>query len=163
MLRNVAGATVFAVVKYPGTSSNQVCFQATNNSTGARLQIEQTSAGKNAFLARSTDAGTQGTATSTANSSNTFIIHSGRVDYPTRLLENYRNGGLDGSQQNVIETSNTSSDTNSGFITIGANSGGFVALNGDIAEIIVYNRALNTSELAQVHRYLARKWGIQLA
>ena len=34
---------------------------------------------------------------------------------------------------------------------------------GDIAEIIIYNRALAASEITVVNRYLAPKWGITLA
>ena len=36
-------------------------------------------------------------------------------------------------------------------------------LNGEIAEILIYNRALNESELQVVHGYLSKKWGLILA
>jgi hypothetical protein len=72
------------------------------------------------------------------------------------------NGGVSAKANfstNTPSTSDASID-----LTIGGSSTATVPfLNGDIAEIIVYNRALNTSELAQVHKYLSMKWGIQLA
>jgi hypothetical protein len=71
------------------------------------------------------------------------------------------NGGTD--TKNNTQTAALSTSNASFNLEIGSSGGAFPVLNGDIAEIIVYNRALNTSELAQVHRYLARKWGIALA
>jgi len=72
------------------------------------------------------------------------------------------NGGVSAKANfstNTPSTSDASID-----LTIGGSSTATVPfLNGDIAEIIVYNRALNTSELSQVHKYLSMKWGITLA
>jgi hypothetical protein len=62
-------------------------------------------------------------------------------------------------QTNTPSTSNATND----LIIGGSISSTTPFLNGDIGEIIVYNRALNTSELAQVHKYLSMKWGITLA
>jgi hypothetical protein len=39
-------------------------------------------------------------------------------------------------------------------------AGGGRYYNGDICEILVYNRDLTTTELKQVHTYLGQKWGI---
>jgi len=33
-------------------------------------------------------------------------------------------------------------------------------LNGDIAEVIIYNRALSDAEVASIQKYLANKWGM---
>lgn len=35
--------------------------------------------------------------------------------------------------------------------------------NGDIAEVIIYNRALSDAEVASIQKYLANKWGIALS
>jgi hypothetical protein len=72
---------------------------------------------------------------------------------------------LNGGFEQKINTQTATPDTGDAFgnLTIGCPPLGAGGFNGDIAEIIVYNRALNTSELAQVHRYLSRKWGIALA
>jgi len=39
-------------------------------------------------------------------------------------------------------------------------AGGGRYYNGDICEILIYNRDLTTTELKQVHTYLGQKWGI---
>lgn len=36
-------------------------------------------------------------------------------------------------------------------------------LNGDIAELIVYSRALSPAERSSVHRYCAQKYGLAVA
>ena len=48
-------------------------------------------------------------------------------------------------------------------LTIGAASDGTKALVGYIAEIIIYNRSLYASEIAQVNRYLANKYAITIS
>ena len=83
------------------------------------------------------------------------------ANYQNTLLQQYINGALDGEKTDFQASGNTS-NTDSNNISIGAEVT-VTFLNGDIAEIIVYNRALNTSELAQVHKYLSMKWGIALA
>lgn len=44
-------------------------------------------------------------------------------------------------------------------IRIGANSGGALELDGRVAAVLVYNRALGTEELERVENYLAAKYG----
>ena len=45
-------------------------------------------------------------------------------------------------------------------ITIGANNAGAEKMTGEIAEVLLYNRALTATEQAQVGLYLGRKYGI---
>lgn len=56
-----------------------------------------------------------------------------------------------------FEVHNNQPDTNT--LKIGYN-GGLEVFNGDIAEIIMYNRILTQSELSAVHTYLMRKYNI---
>jgi hypothetical protein len=94
-----------------------------------------------------------------ATNTNSVVIQTAKADYSNATLEQFINGTLDGST--TFATSGNTENADSLAIFLGRVSATY--LTGDIAEIIVYNRALNTSELAQVHRYLARKWGIALA
>lgn len=48
----------------------------------------------------------------------------------------------------------------SGALTIGKLSTGGFPYHGDIAEIIIYNRALSDSEVSQVEQYLIDKWAL---
>ena len=52
---------------------------------------------------------------------------------------------------------------NNSSLVIGAATSGAEFLNGDIAEILIYNRALSATERMAVESYLAAKWGITLA
>jgi hypothetical protein len=164
MLRNVAGATVFLVVKYSNTTgANRTSFFLSNgtSATSARIQIRTTTTPRYQVSGRRLDAdSSQNVASNQATSTTNFVVQSAFFNYQNTLLQQYINGAKDGEKTD-FQTAGNTSNTDSAAINIGTDSSSF--LNGDIAEIIVYNRALNTSELAQVHRYLARKWGIQLA
>lgn len=56
--------------------------------------------------------------------------------------------------------SNASTDTP---VTIGNYPGAPRVLGGDIAEIIMYDRALKTEERKAVEQYLGKKWGIKIS
>lgn len=43
----------------------------------------------------------------------------------------------------------------------GTNDGGFESLQGNIGEVLLFNRTLRRSEMQQIEGYLAWKWGIQ--
>jgi hypothetical protein len=63
----------------------------------------------------------------------------------------------------AFQTPGNSSDTDSLRAAIGVAltlTGQF--LNGDIAEIIVYQRAISVEERNSVERYLSVKWGIAI-
>lgn len=45
-------------------------------------------------------------------------------------------------------------------VRVGANASGGEGWNGDIAEIIIYNSALGTTDRESVESYLATKWGL---
>jgi hypothetical protein len=163
MLRNVGGATIFAVVKYPANALGNISFSASvGTSSSARLSLVQDVSNKIQIAGRRLDADSFESAIQPGTITNIFVIHSGILNYSDAKAFNYINGALNGTDDPFQTVGNTS-DTNSNNISIGASGVPSNHLNGDIAEIIVYNRALNTSELAQVHRYLARKWGIALA
>jgi hypothetical protein len=166
MLRNVAGATVFVVVKYSDiVGANRTSFFLSNGTatTSARIQIRTTTTPKYQVLGRRLDAdSSQNVASSQATSTTNFVVQSAFFNYQNTLLQQYINGAKDGEKTD-FQTAGNTSDTDSQNSSIGSDGTPGNFLNGDIAEIIVYNRALNTSELAQVHRYLSRKWGIALA
>ena len=63
-----------------------------------------------------------------------------------------------GSSLTVDLTSSRTINTAAGFIIGNGSSGG--NLTGDVAEIIVYNSALSTSDRQSVESYLSTKWGI---
>lgn len=60
-------------------------------------------------------------------------------------------------------TSGTGLPNSSATSHIGAVSTSSQFMDGDIAEIVIYNRALSTSERAKIEAYLSDKWNIALA
>ncbi len=62
-------------------------------------------------------------------------------------------GNLEGSNGNAANSLPTN-------IAIGARAAGQQNLNGQIAELIFYNRALSSLERGQVETYIAQKWGL---
>ena len=65
-------------------------------------------------------------------------------------------------ENGVLKASNTVSFLQiNGYAFDMAGRAGAYFLDGDIAEVMVYNRALSSNEQAQAGRYLADKYGIQ--
>jgi hypothetical protein len=71
----------------------------------------------------------------------------------------YKNGSVEGSSSSSVNQSDITGLT-LGYQVTPAPSRFW---NGDVAEVIVYNRVLTTTELAQVNGYLAVKYGIVVA
>jgi len=85
-----------------------------------------------------------------------FSLHCTRVDSET--MRTYLNGDLQGSGQapQPNETDQTVWIGRQGLESVG-----FGFYKGDIAEIIVYDRALDDEERTKVEGYLQRKYGIE--
>jgi len=82
---------------------------------------------------------------------------------PFTRLTPYMNGVLDPSAVNEgTSTGSVAADVLIGATRQTVNTGSFYLYNGDIAEIIVYDRALTTTELQKVQSYLAIKYGVTL-
>jgi hypothetical protein len=64
--------------------------------------------------------------------------------------------------KNGITTAGNTSNTDSRSILIGRLATGLSYLNGDIAEVIIFDRILTTQELKNVHYYLAQKYNISV-
>ncbi len=66
--------------------------------------------------------------------------------------------GLDGGTESSIVSGDTS--TMAGTLRLGSNFNGAKFFNGKLAELLVYDAALGTSDIADVQTYLKDKWGI---
>jgi hypothetical protein len=96
---------------------------------------------------------------------NEWIIHEGISDIANNSQKMFINAS-------EVSSSNSVSTINALDIKIGIGNAGsdsepyspaFGGFQGDIAEIIVYDRALTTPERQQVEAYLANKYDISLA
>lgn len=86
-------------------------------------------------------------------------LSSGILNLATGHSLNYYVNGIlySGSNANVTPLSSSES----GRLGAGYEGGGHF-YSGDIAEIIIYNRALSISERQLIERYLANKWGVAI-
>ncbi|MDO6738211.1 sialate O-acetylesterase [Wenyingzhuangia sp. 2_MG-2023] len=67
---------------------------------------------------------------------------------------------IDGTQQ--ADTDNTVQTHQAKAITIGGHNGG-ASLDGNIAEVLVFNRGLSDTEIDCMEAYLSSKWGIAVS
>lgn len=160
MFRNVDGGTLFIVKKVPNNATQLYYFFVGNNAESPRLALLNDNTFKYVTGGRRLDADTVQIINSTASTS--FDIVSSKYDYLNSDLFLYVNGANVATSTN-FQTNGTTSDTNSTSIKIGARGSTTDYMNGDIAEVIAFNRALTTAEIRDVHYYLSAKYNITLA
>lgn len=98
---------------------------------------------------------------------NTGSVVSGNVGFES-LNYNIITTSHTGTTMTLSSNASTESTTSTGANVSDASIGSIGAvgngngdnLDGDIAEIIIYNRVLTESERLSVHRYLYNKWGV---
>lgn len=164
MFRNVSGSTVFVVKKQNSLATSQYYFWASTPSSGStRIAFYGgviSTINKIVLGARRLDADGTQLINSITNTSTNFEIASYSLNLTNANGKIFINGKEDLST--TMLTTGTTSNTDSNNILIGSYpSASF--LNGDIAEVIAFNRALTTAEIRDVHYYLSAKYNITLA
>jgi len=84
-----------------------------------------------------------------------YVIQSEGFTYDGTHRREYRAG-------NYIEIDETDNLGILGTAHIGGYTSGGFQLKGDVAEVVIYNRALSTDEATKISKYLAWKWGVNL-
>jgi len=167
LIKNKAGATVFAVAKITvATGTNLPFFTITINSgpaTGAsRLLLSTgTANGTVRTAGRRLDADTLDGPADEAYTLNQRYIFTGINDYTNAKAYLYFNNALK-QTDNTFQTAGASSDTTSNGFSIGGNYVATIFCKVNISEVIVYESALSTNDIAKVSRYLANKWGVTI-
>jgi hypothetical protein len=161
ILRNIAGATVFVVYKASTdlTIQTNVWFSS-DVAGGAKLWVRKSASNLYQTQGRRLNFADESieTISSTTTNSGNYILQSVKYDYQNTLQEQYLNNSLDG-QNLTFQTSGNTSDVNSDNAVLGATvTANF--LNGNIGEVIIFNRTLNTAEFTNVNKYLMAKWGL---
>jgi hypothetical protein len=146
-------------------------YVVTKTSSGAAIILEHSTngygTGNGSFLFTGTNAGSVVTRSSLATSRNpssaawaangvACLIRAGHNGtHATHILE--RDGAT------VAGTAAFSSNPGTGIVTdimfLGARSGGFLTLTGDIGEILIYDSAPDATRAAQVLAYCRQYWG----
>lgn len=164
MLRNVSGSTIFVVARPIFDSTNDNLFSiSAGSSTAYRAGIFTTTTNKlqSAYRTADADAAISLTASQTGVS-NVGTIVATVIDNTTSNRTIYIDNNLGGNGSGTLTLGNTS-NTNSYYIYLGKYTAAGFEYLGDIAEIIVYNKALTATEISGLNKYLGAKWGITVA
>lgn len=161
-LKSKAGCSIFAVWKAADKAVRQDCISIADGfgATNVRASLQKlATTNLHQIMARGTDNTTVGTGKSSAALGTGFVVSGGVVNLTAATIRPYKNGALDYDSAQVAPTGTTFSATDSLAAAIGQfGASGF--LQGDIAEILVYNRPLNPAQRHAVERYLGRKYAI---
>src|SRR3990167_214787 len=148
MARNIPGITMFAVLQTTKPGSIRRVFSISVNailgSTRAVMAHEQVG-GNLGGGGRRLDSDTYAIVAGGSFTAGVYFIEGLVLDYANALASAYKDGSLVVST-NPFQTAGSTSDTASAGIAVGALPDGTSSINGDIAEIIAYNRALTTAE-----------------
>lgn len=162
LFRNLAGSTVFLVWKRAANGVRQYAyaFRADHMwDVRSGIHSHESSAPTNhiQFEGKATDAGTNDTLDESSAAGTGAIISVIQNNWSGQSATLYRDGvstATDPAFSNAGPTSNTASPEG----TLGCYPGGdgikYHFLNGDLYEILVYQRALTDAEIAQIVSYL---------
>jgi len=159
------GFTGFAVAKNTGTS-DQTIFRVGRGSgstaNGLRIMLARTSF-QHRFLARRIDSGGFATLLSGTGtiSPDTWGVDAGVINYAADKGGIYINGQLMASSDSLLGDPGPVSATDSQMFRIG-NDHLDQFWRGDIAEILMYDRALGEGEILAVNSYLGAKYGVDI-
>lgn len=158
--QNVSYMACFAVVSTANT--NGVIFASTR--TGALRFDARFNAQKLQLYARRLDTdGSSALAGATTIPLNTLMLVGFVADTSTNNdLIIYYNGTQD-AISSPFPSTGTTSNTACDFVCIAGRDDLVThpALNGNIGEVLIFNRILSTPQRQQIEGYLAQKWGLQ--
>ena len=167
LLRNVAGGTVAAVVRYTDAVSQRIPVTVMSGTgAGVRLAAVLQTTGTTNILSRrlDADASASSVVSPPAYTNGTSIIQVGVARYSAGALDQFVNGVAGGT--GTFPSSGNSSDTDSATLIIGGTStdDGVTLTNqmlGFVGEAVYTNTALSTTDRERLEGYLAWKWGLE--
>jgi hypothetical protein len=146
------GQTIFVVGKASG--ANQMYVTRHDGGTGGSFYMasNNTSAGGVHYMVQRASGARADIYTAGTNTNYRVMT----VMYDGGVLKSYENGALTGTKTGPggALQSNTSN------LKLGHYDSTSWYLNGDLAEVIIYNRNLSEGEQGRIEEYLATKWGI---
>jgi hypothetical protein len=146
--------TAFVVANTSLTSVNQVMLNMTEGGSNRYAVYFTTSLGSDDIFFLS------------SNSAGTGLLFSGITETNFNIIRARREGTTQAvAANNSAEQTNAGGGDESGVdsATLGSvDSGTSDFLTGSIAEMLIYNRSLSTTEILKIETYLSNKWGITL-
>ncbi|HZU77741.1 MAG TPA: LamG-like jellyroll fold domain-containing protein [Dehalococcoidia bacterium] len=163
LLNGVGGVTLFIVCQSAASGSLQQAFSAsTPGASTQRLSAGLNSSGVQQVAGRHQDADGLVTVTGGTVTTGAWCVLTTRIDYLAATAQLYVNGSGAGSA--AFGSAGAVQATSSAAIAIGALCNGVANFwNGSLAAVILYTRALNTSERSQLEQSLGQQYGISIA
>ena len=157
---DASGFTVFVVARQADTRAGNYFRMGEGGSRSAlRLMLGRTSGGLR-VLARRLDRTEFAELSGGRNTPGQWVLDSAVMNFAATRAALLSNGRVLSSSSEFLTPGRTS-PTNSRMFVIGSDHRE-QRWRGEIAEILLYNRALGTAELAEVHRYLGAKYSIRM-
>lgn len=162
-LSGVSGVTVFVVMTTKPTISGAMTsfFASTGTSGTAARVLTQVTSGSQAGIASrrlDTDALVSVNSPASAVGGGRAYVLTGLLDLTGNQGRQYVNGQW--ALAKALSGAGVMSATGSQRVAIGVNGSDANAMDGAIAELLVYRSALTPSERAQVHSYIQDTYGI---
>jgi len=151
----VPNVTIFAVYKRIGSAPDQCILGQDNTNWDRFICVQHSQNGGNA----STSNGTQHVTITNGNTLNPTIISLVLQSTVTNGSNAYINGSLAAT---LTETHSNAGDNSLSIGVIGS-SAFSTYYDGDLGEIIIFDRALKTEERKSIEKYLGQKWGIKVS
>lgn len=158
---NLAAMTVIAVVKYTGSGSFPPHFYASTGASATATRVAfSRSATQERMVVRTTDAGGATTLVGGTPDTGNFQVITDVINWAGNDLKGYQNGTevLTGAPPSVANTDNTASL----IMRLGNNGNATAHIGGDIATLLVYNRALTAAERQYLERGLGAEFNLSV-
>ena len=165
LMKNKASGTMIVVgsIENPANTTAQFVYCSVTATAATRLgfTIGPTIGNSVRIGGRRIDTDSfDSTTAETITYGNTYIM-TGISDYANAKAYLYLNNVLkqtDGS----FQTAGNTSDTTSKNISIGADAAGTLFTKCILKEVLIYEKALTSTELTRVNQYLSRKWSVTI-
>ena len=166
VFQNKVGATVYAVYQMDPddviAASRNLFFAETNASTFTRVGLcccDGSVANRPRLVGRRADG--DGAAVVTASGAVTApAILGGIIEFQNSDAYLRLNGSLDASSTSFLADGATANTASFAAPRIGNSTVGSEQLMGELAEIIIFDRAITAEERVRVEGYLAWRWGL---
>lgn len=163
LARNVPGLSIVTVTNPPVLASGQqriLFLSSGTNAAASRVAFTRIAPQTFGLGGRRTDADSFDDGALVVNIGQAYNIWTGIYDYAARTATLFQNNAQVAQDTTFASAGAATSDTASLSARIGANNTGGDSLVADIAELIVWPRALTVAERTAVARYLGAKWGL---
>ena len=160
--QNIGVLNLFAVCRSTKTLSSSVYQTVIHNSNGTTVGPSRS----DIYISNAIEVGGRRLDTDSFQSvkpgtlaTNEWVLAGANFNYNAASLTAYKNG-TGASRSPSFQTVGTTPNTPSLLFGIGSFANVNEFLTGDIAEIIIYNKALTTTQRQSVESYLNAKWAI---